>query len=84
MKHVGPLLVKLEHFLPLETRVRMTLLPFLERECRITLNRKSIKVQKGVIFFDVEPVIRAKILQKKQALLVELQKNGVQEITTIV
>ncbi len=83
MKHVGPLFAKLEHFLPLETRVRMILIPFLEKEYHILIPRKAIQVKQGKIFFDAEPAVRARILQKKQTLLIELQKKGVQEITTV-
>ncbi|MBP9821427.1 MAG: hypothetical protein KBC98_00875 [Candidatus Pacebacteria bacterium] len=83
MQHFGSFLSKLESFLPPETKVRMILIPFIEQQYKISIQRKNIKVQKNTIFFDVEPVIRAKLLQKKEALFTELQKNGVQGIFTI-
>ncbi len=83
MKPLNSFLLKLEHFLPLETRVRMILIPFLESEYHIKLNRKSIKVQREIIFLDVEPVVRVRILQKKQILLAELHTKGIQEIMNI-
>lgn len=83
MQHFGSFLSKLESFLPIETKVRMILIPFIEQQYNISILRKNIKVQKNNIFFDVEPVVRAKLLQKKEALFLELQKNGVQGVFTI-
>jgi hypothetical protein len=83
MQHFGSFLSKLESFLPLETKVRMILIPFLEQQYKILIARKNIMVQKNSIFFDVEPVVRARILQKKEALLKELQKNGIQGVFII-
>lgn len=69
--------------MPLEARVRSVLIPFIEEKFHITLERKAFRVSQATIFLDLEPVVRARILQKKEAILSELQKNGIRDIKTI-
>lgn len=75
MDSISSLLKKFTSITPPDESVRKEVVRILESDYNILLDIGDVRVQKGVVYLETSPLVKAEVVMRKEDILSELKKT---------